>query len=75
LNGTIVRYWRQERCIQGFGGEIWAKHPLGRPGRRCENNIKIDRQDIGRARDWIDLARNREKWQALVNAAMNLQVP
>jgi hypothetical protein len=25
--------------------------------------------------DWIDLAQNRNRWQALVNAIMNLQVP
>ena len=30
---------------------------------------------MGRARDWIDLARNREKLRALVNVTMNLQVP
>jgi hypothetical protein len=25
--------------------------------------------------DWIDLAENRNRWQALVNAAMNFRVP
>jgi hypothetical protein len=25
--------------------------------------------------DWIDLAQNRNRWQALVQAVMNLQVP
>ena len=25
--------------------------------------------------DWIDLARERDRWRALVNAAMNIQVP
>ena len=25
--------------------------------------------------DWIDLAQNRDRWQAVVNAVMNLQVP
>jgi hypothetical protein len=27
------------------------------------------------AMDWIDLAQNRDRWQALVNAVMNLEVP
>jgi hypothetical protein len=25
--------------------------------------------------DWIDLARDRDQWRALVNTVMNLQVP
>jgi len=25
--------------------------------------------------DWIGLAQGRDRWQALVNAVMNLQVP
>jgi hypothetical protein len=25
--------------------------------------------------DWIDLAQNRDRWQALVDVVMNLQVP
>jgi len=25
--------------------------------------------------DWFDVAQNRDRWQALVNAVMNLRVP
>jgi hypothetical protein len=35
-------------------------------------------QEIGLGRvgmDWIDLAQDREKWQALVNLVMNFHVP
>jgi len=48
---------------------------LGRPRRRWEGNIKIDVQEVGwEDMDSIALAQNREKWWALVNAAVNLRV-
>jgi len=55
---------------------INCKRPLGRPRRRWEDNIKMDLQEVGcGGMDWIDLAQDRDSWQALVNAVMNLQVP
>ena len=29
----------------------------------------------GEAMDWLDLARNRARWRALLNAVMNSRVP
>jgi len=53
-----------------------GKKPLGRPRRRWEDNIKIDRQEAGCGdMDWIKLVQNRDRWRALVNAVMNLRVP
>jgi hypothetical protein len=52
------------------------KRPLGRPRRRWIDNIKMDLLEIGwGGLDWIDLAQDRDKWIALVNAVMNLRVP
>jgi hypothetical protein len=52
------------------------KGPLGRPRCRWVDNIKTDLGEIGWGdADWIDLARDRDKWRALVNVVMNLQVP
>ena len=51
------------------------KRPLGRPRRRCVDNIKMDLQVVGWGMDWINLAQNRDMWRALVNAVMNLLVP
>jgi hypothetical protein len=40
------------------------------------DNIKMEVQEVGcRGMDWIDLAQDRDRWWAVVNAVMNLQVP
>jgi len=38
--------------------------------------IKMNFQEVGCGDlDWIDLAQDRDRWRALVNAVMNLRVP
>jgi hypothetical protein len=69
-------YGRQERFIQGFGGGTRQKLPLRRPRHRWEDNIKMDLQElVWGSMDWLGLVHNRERWQAFVNAIMNLQFP
>jgi hypothetical protein len=42
----------------------------------CVDNIKVDLREVGCGDvDWIDLAQERERWQALVTAVMNIQFP
>jgi hypothetical protein len=53
-----------------------GKSPLGRLRRRWEDNIKADLQEVGcGGMDWIELAQDRDRLWALVNAVMNLGVP
>jgi hypothetical protein len=56
-------------------GKPEGKRPLGRPRRRWKNNIKMDLQEVGRGIDWIELAKDTDRWRTLVNAVMNLRVP
>jgi hypothetical protein len=53
-----------------------GKRSLGRLGRRWEDNIKMELQEVGcGGMDWIELAHDRDSWRKLVNAVMNLLVP
>jgi len=61
---------------RGLVGKPEGKRPLGRPRRRWEDNIKMDLQEMGcGGRNWIDLAQDRDRCRALVNAVMNLRAP
>jgi hypothetical protein len=57
-------------------GKPEGRRPLGRPRRKWEDNIKMDLREVEwGVMDWINLAQDRDRWQALVNAVMNLWVP
>jgi hypothetical protein len=57
-------------------GKPQGKRPLGRSRSRWEDNIKMDLQELGcGGMDWIELAQDRGRWRALVNAVKKLRVP
>jgi hypothetical protein len=57
-------------------GKLESKRPLGRPRRRWVDNIRIDLGDVGWDDvDWIGLAKDRNRWIAVVNSVLNLRVP
>jgi len=57
-------------------GKPEGKRPLRRPRRRWEDNIKMNVQEVVcGSMDWIELDQDRDSWQTLTNAVMNLRVP
>jgi hypothetical protein len=57
-------------------GKPEGKRPLGKPRRRCLDNIRMDLGVVGWGDvDWIGLAKDRNRWRALVNSVLNFRVP
>ena len=74
--GHVARMGEKRGVCRVLVRKPEGKRPLGRLRRRWEDNIKMDLQEVGcGGLDWIELAQDRDRWWALVNAVMNLRVP
>jgi len=76
MGGACSMYGARRGLYRVLVGKPQGRRPLGRRRHRWEDNIKMDLQGVRcGGRDWIDLAQERDRWWALVNAVMNLHVP
>ena len=71
--GHVARMGKRRGVNRVLVGKPEGKRPLGRPRRRWEDNIKMALQEVGCG--GIDLDQDRDRRQALVNAAVNFWVP
>ena len=56
-------------------GKPQGKGPLRRPTRGWDDDIKTGLKQIYLdGVDWIDLIQNRDRWRAVANTVMNLQI-
>jgi len=74
--GHVARMGEGRGVYRVLVGKPEGKRPLVRPRRRWEDNNKMDLQEVGcGGMDWIELARDRDRWRTLLNVVMNLRVP
>jgi len=67
----VARMGEKKKAYKIFIGKPEGKRPLGRPRRSWEDDIR----EIGwEGVDWMNLARDRDHWWALVDTVMNLWI-
>jgi hypothetical protein len=72
----VARTGERKDVYRVLVGEPEGKRPLVRHRRGWEDNIKTDLKEVGwEGMDGINLAQDRGRWRALVNAVLNLRVP
>jgi hypothetical protein len=74
--GHVAHVGEKRDVYRVLAGKPEVKRPLGGDRHRWEGNIKMDLQEVGcGSMDWIKLVKERDRWQAVLNVIMNLQVP
>ena len=74
--GHVARMEEARGVHKVLVGKPEGKRPLGRPRRTWEDNIKMDLEEVGSGcGDWMELAKDRDRWRALVSTVMNFRVP
>jgi hypothetical protein len=76
MAGHVARMGEKRNVYRLLVGKPEGRRPLGRPRRSWVDYIRMDLGEVGWGDvDWIGLAKDRNRWRALVNSVLNLRVP
>jgi hypothetical protein len=74
--GHVERMEEKRKTYRLLVGKPEGRRPLGRPRRRWVYNIRMALGEVGWGDvDWIGLAKDRNRWRAVMNSVLNLRVP
>jgi len=73
--GHVARMGEERGVYRVLVGKPEGRRPRGRPRCRWVDNIRMDLQEVSCwYMGWIGLAQDKDRWQTLVSAVMNLRV-
>jgi hypothetical protein len=71
----VARIVAYRNVLKVLVGKPEGKRPLVRHRRRWEDGNRMDLRENGwGCVDWIELAQDRDRWRAVLNAVMNLRI-
>ena len=75
MGRTCGTHRKQDRRIQGFSGQTLGKETTCKTGLDERIILKLIFKKWDGGMDWIDLAQDRGRCHALVNAVINIRIP
>jgi hypothetical protein len=71
----MARMGEEGKVCNVLVGNPEGKRPLGRPRLRWEDEMRMGLREIGwGCVEWIQLAQDRGRWRAVVNAVVSVRV-